>query len=116
MIDRKTLSEISRINRSIPKELTKGLVRKEVDRSTDEQIGRAISSGKISIESARKLDKLRQEGAFIKTSNVTNEKKRAEIEKYVNAKVDQGVKSGDLKNPANDNFAKKMLDLSRRKK
>lgn len=108
MMDSNTRRVLNRITANIPKHLREGLVKQVVDKS-GEAMARDAMKGADS-RTKGKLNFLIKQGAFRTSEDVVDSKKTSELERYHETKIQQAIKSGELKSPENDKWYQKRLE------
>ncbi len=108
MMDKDTQRRINQINASIPKELTKNLVKVEKDTSQHEMAQDALSSNRLSKEGRRALEKAVAEGKLVSETKVYDQEKTKRIDEYLDGKIKAEMASGRLKPAQRDDWMRKM--------
>lgn len=99
---------IGAINASIPKELTRGIMRKETDSSQEAVARKVYDSGGLSQEQKAKLRTAIDRGDFVHRSESVDKSVTSKIEKYVEGRMKAQIENGTIKRASEDGFIRKM--------
>jgi len=96
---------LSRISRSIPKELLKGdLTKKIIDRAPEERAREILKHPGVPQKVKNDINKLLESGAFKQEEEVIDEDAIAKIDSYNEKAVREAIQSGELPDPNDDPY------------